>query len=130
MALSPASPLSVWTLLAALALAVGTQRQALVVAFKQLGPEQLLEPLEVGLRRFAARTWTRRADGVGDLDDRRLQAGVFDLLVVGRDSVHDLRREVVAEGDLGADRRVRTLDLVVDGLADVVRLPGPAQRAE
>ena len=35
-------------------------------------------------------------------------------------AVHDLRREVVALGDLGADGGVRALDLVVDGLADVV----------
>ena len=34
--------------------------------------------------------------------------------------VDDLGREVVALGDLGADGGVRALDLVVDGLADVV----------
>ena len=33
----------------------------------------------------------------------------------------DLERQVVALGDLGADRGVRALDLVVDGLADVVQ---------
>ena len=40
--------------------------------------------------------------------------------MVGGDAVDDLERQVVALGDLGADRGVRTLDLVVDGLADVV----------
>ena len=63
----------------------------------------------------------RRADRVGDLDDRRLDAGVLDLLVVGGDAVDDLHRQVVALGDRRADGGVRALDLVVDGLADVVQ---------
>ena len=70
---------------------------------------------------LAAGAGPRRADGVGDLDDRRLDAGVLDLLVVRRDGIHDAHREVVALGDSGADRRVGALDLVVDGLADVVQ---------
>ena len=40
--------------------------------------------------------------------------------MVGGDRVDDLRRQVVALGDLRADRGVRALDLVVDRLADVV----------
>ena len=43
--------------------------------------------------------------------------------MVGGDAVDDLERQVVALGDLRADRGVRTLDLVVDGLADVVQQP-------
>ena len=82
---------------------------------------QVLEPLDVGVHRLAAGTRPRRADRVGDLDDRGLQAGVLDLLVVGGDAVDDLERQVVALGDLGADGRVRALDLVIDRLADVVQ---------
>ena len=51
----------------------------------------------------------------------RLQAGVLDLLVVRRDGIDDLGRQVVALGDLGADGGVRAFDLVVDRLADVVQ---------
>ena len=66
---------------------------------------EVLEPLDVHLHGLAAGARARGADGVGDLHDRRLHAGVLDLLVVGRDRVHDLEREVVALRDLGADRR-------------------------
>ena len=82
---------------------------------------QVLEPLDVGVHGLAAGTRPRRADRVGDLDDRGLQAGVLDLLVVGGDAVDDLERQVVALGDLGADGRMRAFDLVVDRLADVVQ---------
>ena len=40
---------------------------------------------------------------------------------MGGDAVDDLERQVVPLGDLGADGRVRALDLVVDRLADVVQ---------
>src|SRR5262245_17127669 len=81
---------------------------------------QVLEPLHVRIHRLAAGARSRRADRVRDLDDRRLQAGVLDFLVVRGDRVDHLGREVVPLGDLGADRGMRSLDLVVDGLADVV----------
>src|SRR5262249_22888993 len=48
---------------------------------------EVFQPLDVGVHRLAAGTGPGRADRVGDLDDRRLQADVFDLLVVGRDAV-------------------------------------------
>src|SRR4051794_1123698 len=83
-------------------------------------PLQVLEALDVRLHRLAACSWPRGADRVGDLDDRRLDAGELDLLVVGRDPVHDLERHVVLLGDARADAGVRPLDFVVDGLADVV----------
>ena len=54
-------------------------------------------------------------------DDRGLLRVELDLLVVSGDGVHDLGREVVALGDLSADLGVRALDLVVDGLAEVVQ---------
>src|SRR3954454_9531792 len=83
-------------------------------------PLQVLEALDVRLHRLAACSWPRGADRVGDLDDRRLDAGELDLLVVGRDPVHGLERHVVLLGDARADGGVRPLDFVVDGLADVV----------
>ena len=47
---------------------------------------EVLEALDVGVHRLAARARARRADRVGDLDDRRLDAGVLDLLVVRGDA--------------------------------------------
>ena len=102
-------------------LAAGLDRERALDAGEALGDGlEVLEPLDVGVHRLAAGARPRGADGVGDLDDRRLQAGVFDLLVVGGDRVDDLGRQVVALGDRGADGGVRALDLVVDRLADVV----------
>src|SRR5439155_9881350 len=84
---------------------------------------EVLEPLDVRVHRLAAGAGPRRADRIGDLHDRRLDAGVFDFLVVGGDAVDHLERQVVALGDPRPDRGVRTLHLVVDGLADVVEQP-------
>ena len=62
-------------------------------------------------------------DDLFDPPDIRIRS--WQHTVVGRDRVHDLEREVVALGDLGPDPGVAALDLVVDGLADVVQEPGP-----
>src|SRR5258706_1484629 len=106
-------------------LAPGLDGKRALDALEAVGDRlEVLEALDVRVHRLAASARSGRADRVGDLDDRRLDAGVFDLLMVGADRVHDLRGEVVALGDRGADRGVRALDLVVDGLADVVEQPG------
>src|SRR4029079_17757265 len=81
---------------------------------------QVLESLDVRVHGLAARARPGRADRVGDLDDRRLETGVLDLLVMRGDAVDHLERQVVPLRDLGTDGRVRPLDLVVDRLADVV----------
>ena len=102
-------------------LATGLDGERPLDAGEALGDRlEVLEPLDVGVHRLAAGTRPRGADRVGDLDDRRLDAGVLDLLVMGGDAVDDLHRQVVPLGDLGADGGVRALDLVVDRLADVV----------
>ena len=103
-------------------LAAGLDRERALDAVEALGDRlQVLEPLDVRVHRLAAGARPGRADRVGDLDDRRLEAGVLDFLVVRRDGVDHLERQVVALGDRGADGGVRPLDLVVDRLADVVQ---------
>src|ERR1035437_617988 len=103
-------------------LSAGLDGEASLDAIEAFGDGlEILEPADVSLHRLAARTGARRADGVGDLDYRGLLRGEVDFLVVGGDRVHHLRREVVALRDLGADLRVRALDLVVDRLAEVVQ---------
>src|SRR6187397_1965949 len=102
-------------------LAPGLDRERALHAGEALGdPLEILEPLDVRVHRLAAGTRPGRANRVGDLDDRRLDAGELDLLVMGGDPVHDLERHRVLLGDRRADRRVRSLHLVIDGLADVV----------
>ena len=51
-------------------------------------------------------------DGVGGLDDHRLDGPRLDLVVVGLHRVGDRLGLAVAARDLGADERVRALDLV------------------
>ena len=68
-------------------------------------------------------------DRVGGLDDHRLDRARLDLAVVGLHRVRDGLRLAVAERDLGADQRVRALDLVRDGLADVVQQGAPGGRS-
>src|SRR5213078_4033885 len=85
-------------------LAAGLDGERALDALEAVGDGlEVLEPLDVGVHRLAAGARPRRADGIGDLDDRRLDAGVLDFLVVGGDAVHDLHRQVVALGDLPAD---------------------------
>ena len=68
-------------------LAAGLDRERLLDAAEALGDRlQVLEALDVRVHRFAAGARARRADRVGDLDDRRLEAGVLDFLVVGGDA--------------------------------------------
>src|SRR2546426_712393 len=104
-------------------LAAGLDGERPLHALEAVGDRlEVLQPLDVRVHRLAAGTRPRRADGVRNLHDRRLQAGVLDLLVMRRNAVHDLRREVVALGDLPTDGGMRTFDLVVDGLADVMEI--------
>src|SRR6185295_8096814 len=102
-------------------LATGLDRERALDPTEALGDRlQVLEALDVRVHRFAPGARSRGADRVRDLDDGRLEAGVLHFLVVGRDRVDDLGREVVALGDRGTDGRMRALDLVVNGFADVV----------
>src|SRR5439155_441624 len=89
--------------------AAGLDGERALDALEAVGDRlEVLEPLDVGVHRLAAGAGSRRADRVGDLDDRCLEAGVLDLLMMRGDAIHHLRREVVPLGDLAADRGVRT----------------------
>ena len=89
---------------------------------------ELLEALDVVLCGLATGAGTRGRDGVGGLD-QNVEDGVgVDVGVVRLDRVDDLGALAVAAGEVGADHGVRALDLVVDGLADVVKEAGALGR--
>ena len=85
---------------------------------------ELLEALDVGLRALAARAWARRRDGVRGHDELVEDGVGLDVGVVRLDGVDDLGALAVATGEVGTDDGVRALNLVVDGLADVVEQAG------
>src|SRR5690606_9822121 len=85
---------------------------------------QALEPLDVALERLAPRSRTGRGDGIGRVDDDGVERlGPLEVVVVG-DGVDDLARLAEAPAEVGADLGVRSLDLAVDRLADVVKQAG------
>src|ERR1700674_203560 len=81
---------------------------------------QLLEPLDIGLQRLAARTRARSGDGVGCDQQKRLEAMRLLVVVVCAYGVHDRCGHSVTLKQVSPDHRMRALDLVVDGFADVV----------
>src|SRR2546422_3081334 len=89
---------------------------------------QLLEPLDVVRDDLAPRARAGRADGVGGRDERAHHRHGLDVTVVADDAVDDVLREPIALEELSADDGVRALDLVVDGLADVVQQPRALHR--
>src|SRR5450756_1567172 len=85
---------------------------------------QRLEPLDVVLERLAAGAGPRRGDGVGGLHEDGLDSLRLDILVVRLDGVAHALRLAVLLAELLRDVGVRTVDLVVHGLADVVQQAG------
>ena len=88
------------------------------------------QPLDVLLQRVASGARARAGHRVGSLDDDRLDRSRLDLVVMGLHRVRDRLGLAVAAGDVGADQRVRALDLVAHRLADVVQERGPAGRLD
>ena len=87
---------------------------------------QGLEAFDVVLQRLAPGAGTCRRHGVRRLYEDGLNGLRLHVAVVCADGVaHTLRLAVLA-GQLLADLRVRPVDLVVDGLADVVQQTGTA----
>ena len=86
-----------------------------------------LQALEVVLHGVAPRARPCGADGVGGCDEERLRAGVVVVVVLG-DGGDDRLRHLVLHGDIRPDLGVGTLDLVGQGLADVVEQPAPSWR--
>src|SRR3954447_14235703 len=116
-------------------LAAGLHRVDLVDAVVAGGDLlEVAQALDVLLERFAAGAGTGAGERVGGLDDHGLDGLGLDLVVVGLHGVRDGLGLAVSPRQVAADERVRALDLVADGLADVVqqRRPagGPRRRAE
>src|SRR4051794_29807610 len=89
------------------------------------GVLEVARALAVLLERLAAGAGARARERVGGLDDHGLDGLGLHLVVVGLHRVgHRLGLAVLA-GEVAADERVRALDLVRDGLADVVQERGP-----
>ena len=88
---------------------------------------QLGDALDVGLQAFATCARPRAADGVGRRHDHRLHGLRLHLAVMAGDAVDHYFVDAVALGDLGADNGVRAVDLVADGLADVVQQAAQAR---
>ena len=89
---------------------------------------ELLQTLDVVRHDLAASAGARGADGVGGRDERADHRHRLHVTVMSDDTVDDRLREAVALEKLSADHRVRTFDLVVDGLADVVQETGALHR--
>ena len=106
-------------------LAAGLHGVGLLDALVRVGDRlELLEPLDVALERLAAGTGASGRDGVGGLHEDGLDGLRLDVAVVRLDGVDDRLGLVHPAGEVGADDGVRALDLVVDGLAEVVQQAG------
>jgi len=102
-------------------LAAGLDGVRLLDARERVGDLfELFEPLHVSLERFPARPWARSRDRVRGYQQERLDGVRFLVVVVCTHGVHDLSRNPVPLEQIRPDHRMRALDLVVDGLADVV----------
>ena len=89
---------------------------------------EVAQALDVLLERLAAGARPRAGQRVGRLDDDGLDGLRLDLVVVGLHRVRDRLGLAVPAHEVAADERVRPLDLVRDGLADVVQQRGAARR--
>ena len=88
---------------------------------------QVFQPLDVAFQVLAAGARAGGADGVGGHHDEGQRGLGLHVAVVGLNGMDDGRVLFVLAGDLHADLDVAALDLVVQGLADVVqkaRAPG------
>src|SRR6185436_1414333 len=85
---------------------------------------EVLQSLGIALEHLAASPGPRPGERVGSIDQRSQDGLCLDLLMMRGDGIHDLRRLAVFARDLAAYDRVGTLDLVGQGLADVVQQPG------
>src|SRR3954454_14463263 len=103
-------------------LAAGLHRVDLVDAVVAGGDLlEVAQALDVLLERFAAGAGAGAGERVGGLDDHGLDGLGLDLVVVGLHGVRDGLGLAVSPCQVAADERVRALDLVADGLADVVQ---------
>ena len=81
---------------------------------------ELLETLDVGLSALAASTGARGGNGVGGHHELIKDGVGLNVCVVSLDSVYDLRALAITAGKISADNGMRSLNLVVNRLADIV----------
>ncbi len=81
---------------------------------------ELLQALQVQLHALAARAGPRGADRVGSAGEHAVDRDGFHFMMVARHALPHRFRFAVFFQKLRADRGVRTFDLVVDGLANVM----------
>jgi hypothetical protein len=89
---------------------------------------QALQALDVHLQRLAAGARPAPADRVRGLGEHRLDGADLHLVVMRLDGVHHVLGLAVPAGDLRADQRVASLDLVGERLADVVQHRAPLEQ--
>jgi hypothetical protein len=105
-------------------LAAGLHGVDLLDAFKsECDLLQVFKPTEVCLTLVATCARSCGADRVCDLHDWCLASGALHLLMVRSDRVDDPLWHTVSTRQIGADRRVRTFDLVVERLTNVMEQP-------
>ena len=78
---------------------------------------ELLKTLDVVLGRLAAGTGTRSRNGIGSLDQNVEHRVGVDIGMMGFDRVDDNGLLAITAGKLGANDSMRSLNVVVDGLA-------------
>ena len=86
---------------------------------------QLLQTLDIVLQVLTAGTGPGGGNGVGRLDQTSHQSLALHVAVVGLDGVEDVLFLLVLAAELHAQIDVSTLELVIQGLADVVEQTGP-----
>ena len=82
---------------------------------------ELLKTLDVVLGRLAAGTGTRSRNGIGSLDQNVEHRVGVDIGMMGFDRVDDNGLLAITAGKLGANDSMRALNVVIDGLAQVVQ---------
>ena len=103
-------------------LAARLNGEALFNALERIGDFlELLEALDVVFDGFAARAGTGGGNRIRGLNQNRLDARGLDVVVVRHDAVNNRVGFVILLRQFRADGHMGSLDLVVDGLADVVQ---------
>ena len=82
---------------------------------------ELLKALDVALGRLATGAGTRSGNSIGSLDQNVEHRVGVDIGMMGLDCVDDNGLLAITAGKLGANHSMRTLNVVVDGLAQVMQ---------
>src|SRR5215213_6447706 len=106
-------------------LATGLDGKALFDPVEGIGYAlERFQTLDVGLHHLAPGTRSGTGDSIGRRHDERLDGLRFLFAVMGGDGMHDLGGATEALGDVGANKGVRSLHLMVNGLTNVMQQTG------